>query len=68
MFARGVVYLHAACPERSAVFASRVLHRGRRAHLPVPKSLSAKSRVSITSKLIDIKGLQVALLTSSAQF
>ena len=65
MFARGVVYLHAACPERSAVFASRVLHRGRRAHLPVPKSLAAKSRVSITSKLIEIKGLQVALLISS---
>src|SRR6267378_183222 len=40
MFARGVVYLHAA-------------------HLPVPKSVSAKSRVSITSKLIQTKGLQV---------
>src|SRR5882762_6497970 len=48
MFARGVVYLHAACPERS-----------RRGHLPVPKSPSAKSRVSITSKLIQTKGLQV---------
>ena len=40
MFARGVVYLHAA-------------------HLPVPKSLAAKSRVSTTSKLIEITGLQV---------
>jgi len=59
MFARAVVYLHAACPERSAVFASRVLHRGRRAHLPVPKSLAAKSSVSISSKLIEIKGLQL---------
>src|SRR5882757_1197341 len=29
------------------------------AHLPVPKSLAAKSRVSITSKLIQTKGLQV---------
>ncbi len=29
------------------------------AHLPVPKSLSAKSRVSITSKLIESKRLQV---------
>ena len=58
-FARGVVYLHAACPERSAVFASRVLHRGRRAHLPVPKSLAAKSSVSVSSKLIEIKGLQL---------
>jgi hypothetical protein len=47
-FARGVVYLHAACPERS-----------RRAHLPAPKSLPAKSSVSITSKLIEIKGLQL---------
>src|SRR5258705_10348897 len=28
-------------------------------HLPVPKSLSAKSRVSLTSKLIETKGLQV---------
>ncbi len=40
MFARGVVYLHAA-------------------HLPVPKTLSAKSSVSISSKLIEIKGLQL---------
>src|ERR1700731_1412570 len=40
MFARGVVYLHAA-------------------HLPVPKSLAAKSTVSVTSKLIEIKGLQL---------
>src|SRR5258708_7925291 len=40
MFARGVVYVHAA-------------------HLPVPKSLSAKSSVSVTSKLIETKGLQV---------
>jgi hypothetical protein len=47
-FARGVVYLHAACPERS-----------RRAHLPVPKSLPAKSSVSISSKLIETKGLQL---------
>ncbi len=37
------------------------------AHLPVPKSLSAKPCISITSKLIEIKGLQLALLTSSAQ-
>src|SRR6267378_7238859 len=28
-------------------------------HLPVPKSLSAKSSVSVTSKLIQTKGLQV---------
>src|SRR5882762_9444659 len=28
-------------------------------HLPVPKSLSAKSSVSITSKVIQAKGLQV---------
>jgi len=48
MFARAVVYLHAACPELS-----------RRAHLPVPKNLAAKSRVSITSKLIEINGLQL---------
>jgi hypothetical protein len=40
MFARGVVYLHAA-------------------HLPVPKSLAAKSSVSVSSKLIEIKGLQI---------
>jgi len=46
-FARGAVYLHAACPERS-----------RRAHLPVPKSLAAKSSVSVSSKLIEIKRLQ----------
>jgi hypothetical protein len=59
MFARGVVYLHAACPERSAFLAPRVLHRGQRAHLPVPKSLSAKSSVSVSSKLIEIKGLQL---------
>jgi hypothetical protein len=58
-FAQGVVYLHAACPERNEFFAPRVLHRGRRAHLPVPKSLAAKSRVSISSKLIEIKGLQL---------
>ena len=57
-FARGVVYLHAACAERSAFFAPRVLHRGRRARIPVPKILSAKSRVSTSSKLIEIKGLQ----------
>jgi len=29
------------------------------AHLPVPKSLAAKSRVSISSKLIETKGLQL---------
>jgi hypothetical protein len=29
------------------------------AHLPVPKNLASKSRVSITSKLIETKGLQV---------
>src|SRR5260370_14405523 len=29
------------------------------AHLPVPKTLTSKSRVSITSKLIQTKGLQV---------
>jgi hypothetical protein len=29
------------------------------AHLPVPKTLKSKSRVSITSKLIQNKGLQV---------
>jgi hypothetical protein len=29
------------------------------AHLPVPKGLAAKSRVSISSKLIETKGLQV---------
>jgi hypothetical protein len=58
-FARGWAYLHTACPERSAFFAPRVLHRGRRAPLPVPKNLEAKSRVSITSKLIESKALQV---------
>jgi hypothetical protein len=40
MFARGVVYLHAA-------------------HLPVPKTLAAKSSVSVSSKLIEIKGFQL---------
>jgi len=59
MLARGVVYLRAACPERSAFFAARVLHRSRRVHLPDPKSLAAKSSVSISSKLIEIKGLQL---------
>ena len=34
------------------------------AHLPVPKSLAAKSRVSITSKLIQTKRLQAGLYTS----
>jgi hypothetical protein len=29
------------------------------AHLPVPKSLAARSSVSVTSKLIEIKGLQI---------
>jgi len=29
------------------------------AHLPVPKTLASKSRISITSKLIEIKGLQL---------
>ena len=48
MFARGFLPLHAACPERS-----------RRAHLPAPKCLRAKSRVSATSKLTEIKGLQL---------
>jgi hypothetical protein len=48
MFARGVVSLHTAWPERS-----------RRAHLRVPKTLTSKYRVSITSKLIQTKGLQV---------
>src|SRR6267378_5222353 len=48
MFARGVVSLHTACPEQS-----------RRAHLSVQKTLASKSRVSITSKLIQTKGLQV---------
>jgi hypothetical protein len=59
MFARGSVSLHTACPGRSAVLASRVLHRGRRAHLPVPKNLASKSSVSTTSKLIENKRLQV---------
>jgi len=58
-FARGVVYLHAACPERSAFFAPRVLHRGRRAPLLGREPPSVKSRVSISSKLIEIKGLQL---------
>src|SRR5258707_13977369 len=34
-------------------------------HLPVPKSLAAKSSVSTTSKLIETKELQVVLLPSS---
>ena len=55
MFARGAVYLHAACPERGRrVYPESV----RRAHLPVPKSLTSKSSVSISSKLIETKGLQ----------
>jgi hypothetical protein len=48
MLARAVVYLRTACPER-----------GRRAHLPVPKNPAAKPCVSITSKLIEKKELQV---------
>jgi hypothetical protein len=40
MFARAVIYLHAA-------------------HLPVPKSLAAKPSISVTSKLIEIKRLQL---------
>jgi hypothetical protein len=47
-FARGWTYQHTACPERS-----------RRAELPVPKNPAAKPCVSITSKLIEIKALQV---------
>jgi hypothetical protein len=47
-FARGWACLHTACPERS-----------RRARLPVPKIPAAKPCVSISSKLIEIKGLQV---------
>ena len=48
MFARGVLSLHTACPEP-----------GRRAPLSVPKTLASKSRISITSKLIQTKALQV---------
>ena len=48
MFARGVLSLHTACPERS-----------RRAPLSVPKTPAPKSPVSITSKLIETKALQV---------
>ena len=48
MFARGWPYLHTACPEQS-----------QRAHLPALKSLASKPCVSITSKLIEIKRLQV---------
>ena len=48
MFARGLVSLHSACPERR-----------RRAHLSAPKTLPSKSRVSTTYKLIQSKGLQV---------
>src|SRR5882757_7378631 len=48
MIARGWACLHTACPEL-----------GRRAPLPVPKNLAAKPSVSITSKLIEIKRLQV---------
>src|SRR5882762_4961687 len=48
MFARGVLSLHTACPEL-----------GRRAPLSVPKTPTSKSRVSITSKLIETKRLQV---------
>jgi hypothetical protein len=47
-FARGVVYLHTACPERS-----------RRAYLPVPKNPAAKPCIFISSKLIEINGLQL---------
>ena len=47
-FARGWACLRTACPER-----------GRRARLPVPKIPAAKSRIPITSKLIEIKRLQV---------
>src|SRR5258707_225536 len=47
-FARGWPCLHTACPERS-----------RREHLPVPKIPAAKPCISITSKLIEIKRLQV---------
>ena len=59
MFARGVLSLHTACPERSAFFAPRVLHRGRRAPVSVPKTPASKSPVSITSKLIETKALQI---------
>jgi hypothetical protein len=48
VFARGWPCLHTACPEQS-----------RRAHLPVPKIPPAKPCLSITSKLIQIKRLQV---------
>src|SRR5258705_6771837 len=46
--ARGWACLHTACREQS-----------RRAHLPVPKIPAAKPCISITSKLIQIKRLQV---------
>src|SRR5258707_5904443 len=47
-FARGWPCLHTACPECC-----------RRDHLPVPKIPAAKPCISITSKLIQIKRLQV---------
>src|SRR5258705_12700311 len=46
--ARGWACLHTACREQS-----------RRAHLPVPKIPAAKPCISLTSKLIQIKRLQV---------
>ena len=48
MIARGWACLHTTCPER-----------GRRAHLPVPKTPTAKPCVSISSKLIENTRLQV---------
>jgi hypothetical protein len=48
MFARGVACLPTACPEWV-----------RRAHLPALKTLTSNSRVSITSKLIQTKRLQL---------
>ena len=47
-FARGLVSRHTPCPERS-----------RRAPLLGRKPSSVKSRVSISSKLIEIKGFQL---------
>jgi hypothetical protein len=63
-FARGWAYLHTACPERSRRACPErsrraCPERSRRAQLLVPKNLAVKPCISITSKLIENKTLQV---------
>jgi hypothetical protein len=55
VLARGWLSLHTACPERGR----RVYPEWRRAPFPGQKCFAAKSPISISSKLIEIKRLQV---------